>query len=127
MDYAYLAQYVENGVLAELDSYVADGRLDLSGVSQSVKDSGTVNGKFYAVSTGTNAPVMLYRKDVLDELGIEMPMNPNMTQYCDIAKQVYEATGLRDTFVTSCQADNLRFRLRNYGLNLYNEDATALA
>ncbi|MFR3790534.1 MAG: ABC transporter substrate-binding protein [Blautia massiliensis (ex Durand et al. 2017)] len=126
MDYAYLAQYVENGVLAELDSYVADGRLDLSGVSQSVKDSGTVNGKFYAVSTGTNAPVMLYRKDVLDELGIEMPMNPNMTQYCDIAKQVYEATGLRDTFVTSCQADNLRFRLRNYGLNLYNEDATAL-
>ena len=117
---------MENGVLAELDSYVADGRLDLSGVSQSVKDSGTVNGKFYAVSTGTNAPVMLYRKDVLDELGIEMPMNPNMTQYCDIAKQVYEATGLRDTFVTSCQADNLRFRLRNYGLNLYNEDATAL-
>lgn len=126
MDYAYLAQYVENGVLAELDSYVADGSLDLSGVSDSVKESGTVNGKFYAVSTGTNAPVMLYRKDVLDELGIEMPMNPTMSEYCEISKQVYEATGLRDTFVTSCQADNLRFRLRNYGMNLYNEDATAL-
>lgn len=126
MDYAYLAQYVENGVLAELDSYVADGSLDLSGVSDSVKDSGTVNGKFYAVSTGTNAPVMLYRNDILEELGLELPMNPTMSEYCEISKQVYEATGLRDTFVTDCSADLLRFRLRNYGLNLYNDDASAL-
>ena len=90
MDYAYLAQYVENGVLAELDSYVADGSLDLSGVSQSVKDSGTVNGKFYAVSTGTNAPVMLYRNDILEELGLELPMNPTLTQYME---DVYKRQG----------------------------------
>ena len=126
MDYAYLAQYAENGVLAELDSYVEDGSLDMSNVEQSILDSGTVNDKLYAISTGTNAPVMLYRKDITDELGIEMPMNPTMSEYCEISKQVYEATGLRDTFVTSCSADNLRFRLRNYGMNLYNEDATAL-
>ena len=126
MDYAYLAQYVENGVLAELDSYVADGSLDLSGVSDSVKASGTVNGKFYAVSTGTNAPVMLYRNDILEELGLELPMNPTMSEYWEVAKAVYEATGLRDTYTTGCSADNLRFNLRNYGLNLYNEDASAL-
>ena len=126
MDYAKLAQYVENGVMAPLDDYVADGSLDLSNVAQSVIDSGSIDGKLYAVSTGTNAPVMLYRKDILDDLGIEMPMNPTMSEYTDISKKVYEATGLRDTFVTSCSADNLRFRLRNYGMNLYNEDATAL-
>ena len=33
---------------------------------------------------------------------------------------------MRDTFITDCSADILRFRLRNYGMNLYNEDATAL-
>ena len=126
MDYAYLAQYVENGVLADLTPYIEDGSLDMSNVEQSILDSGSVDGKTYAISTGTNAPVMLYRKDVTDELGIEMPMNPTMSEYCEISKQVYEATGLRDTFVTSCSADNLRFRLRNYGMNLYNEDATAL-
>lgn len=126
MDYAYLAQYAENGVLAELDSYVEDGSLDMSNVAQSVLDSGTVNDKLYAISTGTNAPVMLYRKDILDELGLSLPMNPTMSEYCEVSKAVYEATGLRDTFVTGCSADNLRFRLRNYGLNLYNEDATAL-
>ena len=126
MDYAKLAQYVENGVMAPLDDYVADGSLDLSNVAQSVIDSGSIDGKLYAISTGTNAPVMLYRKDILDDLGIEMPMNPTMSEYTDISKKVYEATGLRDTFVTSCSADNLRFRLRNYGMNLYNDDASAL-
>lgn len=126
MDYAYLSQYANNGVLAELDSYIADGSLDMSKVDQNILDSGTVNDKVYAISTGTNAPVMLYRKDILDELGLELPMNPTMSEYCEISKQVYEATGLRDTFVTGCSADNLRFRLRNYGLNLYSEDATSL-
>lgn len=126
MDYAKLAQYVENGVTAPLDDYVADGSLDLSNVAQSVIDSGSIDGKLYAVSTGTNAPCMGYRKDILDDLGIEMPMNPTMSEYTDISKKVYEATGLRDTFVTDCTADNLRLRLRNYGMNLYNDDASAL-
>lgn len=126
MDYGKLEQYVENGVIAPLDDYVAGGSLDLSNVVQSVIDSGSIDGKLYAVSTGTNTPAMLYRKDILDDLGIEMPMNPTMSEYTDIAKKVYEATGLRDNFVTNCNADNLRLRLRNYGMNLYNDDASAL-
>lgn len=126
MDYAYLSQYAENGVLAELDSYIADGTLDMSDVSENVLASGQVGGKTYAISTGTNAPVMLYRKDILDELGLTLPMNPTMSEYTTVAKAVYEATGLRDTYVTDCSAVILRIHLRNYGLNLYNEDATAL-
>lgn len=53
-------------------------------------------------------------------------MNPTMSEYTTVAKAVYEATGLRDTYVTDCTAVILRIHLRNYGLNLYNEDATAL-
>ena len=126
MDYAYLSQYAENGVLAELDSYIADGALDMSDVSENILKSGQVGGKTYAISTGTNAPVMLYRKDIVDELGLTLPMNPTMSEYTTVAKAVYEATGLRDTYVTDCTAVILRIHLRNYGLNLYNEDATAL-
>lgn len=126
MDYAYLAQYVENGVLADLTPYIEDGSLDMSNVEQSILDSGSIDGKTYAISTGTNAPVMLYRKDVTDELGIEVPMNPTLTEYMDIAKQVYEATGLRDTFITGCTAANLNFYLRNYGMNFYNDAGDGL-
>lgn len=126
MDYAYLVQYAENGVLAELDSYVEDGSLDMSNVEQSILDSGSVDGKLYAISTGTNAPVMLYRKDIVEELGLELPMNPTLTEYMDVAKAVYEATGLRDTFITGCTAANLNFYLRNYGMNFYNDDGDGL-
>lgn len=126
MDYAYLSQYAENGVLSELDSFIASGALNVSDVSENILKTGQVSGTTYAISTGTNAPVMLYRKDVLDELGLTLPMNPTMSEYCAISKQVYEATGLKDTFITDCSADILRFRLRNYGMNLYNDDATAL-
>ena len=56
MDYAYLAQYVENGVLADLTPYIEDGSLDMSNVEQSILDSGSIDGKTYAISTGTNGP-----------------------------------------------------------------------
>ena len=89
MDYAKLAEYVENGVTADLSSYIADGSLDMSNVEQNILDSGTVDGKVYAISTGTNAPVMLYRKDILDELGLSLPMNPTMSEYIEVSKKVY--------------------------------------
>ncbi|MDO5377522.1 MAG: extracellular solute-binding protein [Clostridia bacterium] len=126
MDYAYLSQYAENGVLAPLDGYIADGSLDMSNVSENVVASGQVKGTTYAISTGTNAPAMLYRKDILDELGLTLPMNPTMSEYSAVAKAVYEATGLRDTYVTDCSAVIFRIHLRNYGLNLYNDEGTAL-
>ena len=45
MDYAKLAEYVENGVTADLSSYIADGSLDMSNVEQNILDSGTVDAK----------------------------------------------------------------------------------
>lgn len=126
MDYAYLSQYAQNGVLAELDSYIADGTLDLSKVSDAIITSGQVNGKTYAISTGSNAPVMLYRKDLVEEAGVELPMNPTMSQYIEVAKAVFEKTGMQDIYISEASAHMLRFYLRNYGMNLYNEDASAL-
>ncbi len=126
MDYAYLAQYASNKVLAELDSFIASGELDVSDVSDSILTSGQIDGVTYALSTGTNAPVLLYRRDLVEAAGVELPMNATMSEYVAVSKAVYENSGMRDTFVTDCSADLLRFRLRSYGLNLYNDDATAL-
>lgn len=126
MDYAYLSQYAENGVLAELDSYIADGSLDLSKVSDAIIGSGQIGGKTYAVSTGSNAPVMLYRRDLVEQAGVELPMHPTMSEYISVAKAIYEKTGMKDIYISEASVHTLRFRLRNYGLNLYNEDASAL-
>lgn len=126
MDYAYLSQYAQNGVLASLDDYIASGDLDVSDVAENVLASGRIGGKTYALSTGTNAPVMLYRKDLVREAGVEIPLDPTLSEYIAVSKAVYEKTGMRDTYIVGGNADNLRFMLRNYGMNLYNEDASAL-
>ena len=55
MDYQYLNQYAQSGVLADLTPFFESGAIDVSNVAQSVIDSGAVNGTVYALSTGTNA------------------------------------------------------------------------
>ena len=93
MDYQYLNQYAQSGVLADLTPFFESGAIDVSNVAQSVIDSGAVNGTVYALSTGTNALATFYRKDVLDEAGVEMPMEPTIDEFYEIAATVYDKTG----------------------------------
>lgn len=90
MDYQYLNQYAQSGVLADLTPFFESGAIDVSNVAQSVIDSGAVNGTVYALSTGTNALATFYRKDVLDEAGVEMPMEPTIDEFYEIAATVYD-------------------------------------
>lgn len=124
MDYQYLTQYAQNGVLADLTPYLESGAIDVTNVAESVLTSGQVGDKIYALSTGTNALATFYRKDVLDEAGIEMPMEPTLEQFSEIAAQVYEKTGrTQDTLVGK---DALRNLLRSYGLQLFNDAGDGL-
>ena len=126
MDYGYLSQYAENGVLAPLDEYIASGLLDMTNVSENVLASGSVNGNVYAISAGTNVPVLMYRKDLAEQAGIEVILEPTYAEYIEMSKAVYEKTGQKDMVVTSGAVDFLRFRLRDKGLALYSEDGLSL-
>lgn len=124
MDYQYLTQYAQSGVLADLTPYFESGAIDVTNVAESVITSGQVGDKIYALSTGTNALATFYRKDVLDEAGIEMPIEPTLEQFSDIAAQVFEKTGrTQDTLVGK---DALRNLLRSYGLQLFNDEGNGL-
>lgn len=124
MDYQYLTQYGQSGVLADLTPYYESGAIDVSKVAESVLTSGQVGGKNYGLSTGTNALATFYRKDVLDEAGLEMPMEPTLEGFADLSRQVYEKTGrTQDTLVGK---DALRNLLRSYGLQLFNEEGNGL-
>ena len=66
----------------------------------------------------------LYRQDVLDEAGLETPMEPTLESFAELAAQVYEATGrTQDTLVGK---DALRNLLRAYGLDLFNLEGNGL-
>ncbi|MBR4503150.1 MAG: extracellular solute-binding protein [Clostridia bacterium] len=94
MDHAYLAQYSQAGVLEVLNPYFESGAIDISDVAQGVIDAGKCGGdEVYALSTGTNALVTMYRKDVLDQAGVVMPMEPTIEELAELSRKVYEATG----------------------------------
>ncbi len=92
-DYALVEQWVEAGDLLDLTPYVESGALDLSGIPQSIIDTGKVGDGLYAICAGVNAPAMLYNKTLTDELGITVPDNLTWDEFVSISKQIYEAKG----------------------------------
>lgn len=126
MDYAYIMQYARSGVLEPLDPYIEAGKLNIDDIAETVVDSGRVDGNIYAIATGTTAPVLMHRKDLVEQVGMELSMQPTLEEYIAVSKAIYEQTGHTDDYITQLGIEDLRNRVRNYGLNLYNEESNGL-
>ncbi len=122
MDYSYVAEYVANGQLMDLTPYVESGLLDVSNVDEGILESGSIDGKLYAVCAGVNAPSLFYNKTLLDELGITVKDCMTLEEFQDIARQVYEKSGVK-TDVAYGGGDNfMPYTLRSNGtVQLFNE------
>lgn len=88
MDGKYLAEYAGRGALADLGS--AEG-LDVSGLSAADLDAGKMDGKLYAVSTGSNAFAVLANPALFKQAGVELPDDQTWTweDYAEIGRQVH--------------------------------------
>lgn len=124
MDYAYLTQYADNNVLADLTPYYDNGMIDISDAAASMIESGKVDGIPYAIPTGSNALVWMYRPDVLEAAGLTMPEKMTQEELIEMFRVVYEKTGRTQNAPIS--QDNVRNTARGFGGNLYNDEGTAL-
>lgn len=97
---AYMGSFIEGGMLVDLTPYVQNGTLDVSKVSQNVLDTGVVDGALYGVSAGTNAPALVYNKTLLDANGITVKDGMTLEEFCVLAKEIYDKTGVK-TAVTN--------------------------
>ncbi|NMN01035.1 ABC transporter, extracellular substrate binding protein [Bifidobacterium sp. DSM 109958] len=122
MDYSYLQQYVDNGLLEPLDDYIANGTIKTDGIDKGVLASGQLGGKQYAISSGSSSPAMLVNQTVLDQAGITLPEHMTVDQFKDIARQVYEKTGYRTNFRYYDGVDLLEYTLRGKGKVLYGNN-----
>lgn len=95
MDYAYLAQYAEAGLLLPLDEYVANGLMDMSNVAENTYMSGAINGELYAIPCGVNSNCYVYDKKVAAEAGVTIDKQMTWDEMLDAFKTVYEKTGKR--------------------------------
>ena len=114
-DYAYLEQWVDAGDLMDLTPYVESGALDVSGIPQTIIDTGKVGDGLYALCAGVNAPAFLYNKTLTDELGITVPENLTWDQFADISKQIYEAKGIGVIYGEGNSENPLTYYARGLG------------
>lgn len=123
MNYSsYLEQYVKSGLLEDLTPYVEQGLLDVSEIDQGILDSGSVDGKLYAVCSGVNVPALIYNKTLTDELGIEIKNNMTIDEFMDISRQIYEKSGVKTDLAYGNAESMMDYILRGEGINqLYKE------
>ncbi len=98
MDYSYLTQYQKSGQLADLSEYITSGLIDTSKIPESIIESGSIDGKCYAISLGSNAPMMVYDKAIVEKAGVTIPEQPTIEELYDISKTIYEKTGTKTYF-----------------------------
>lgn len=121
MDYKYLEQYVSNGLLTDLSSYVEDETLDVSAVSDTILDSGKVGEGLYAIPLGINAPALMYNKTLLDENGIEVKDNMTMEEFEELCKTIYEKTGYKTDLFYGNGDPFLEYMMRSEDATLYGD------
>ncbi|MEO8612230.1 MAG: extracellular solute-binding protein [Chloroflexota bacterium] len=93
-DYAYLAEWSKRDLLAPLDPFFDSKAIDVSDVAQSVLDSGTVDGKVYGLSLGTNSQSFILDTDAFAKAGVDLPAADwTWKDFEDIAMKLHEKLG----------------------------------
>ncbi len=118
-DYAYLQQYQQSDQLADLSQFIDSGLIDTSRVAASIIQSGSVGGTCYGISLGSNAPIMIYDKGLVEEAGVEIPQQLTYDDLYTIGEQVYNATGSKTLFDAS--VNMLQIVARTDGALLFGE------
>lgn len=122
MDYAYLNQYAGSGLLYDLSEFTKDGTIDTSKWNQSMVNSGTVDGKLYAVCAGINAPCMIYDKAITDAAGVTIKDNMTLDEFVQAAKTIYEKTGYKTNVEYGEATGVFTTWLRSDGVVFFTDD-----
>ncbi|WP_219413547.1 ABC transporter substrate-binding protein [Pseudonocardia nigra] len=87
----------KNGWLEDLAPYAEqDADYDVEDILPTVRKGLGSDGKLFAVPFSGESSMLMYRKDLFEAKGIEMPANPSWTQVAQLAAQVEdEAQGIQ--------------------------------
>mgnify|MGYP000270057962 CR=1 FL=1 len=82
-------QFGRNGWLVDLNEYAeGDEGYMLDDIIPAVRDGLSYEGGLYAAPFYAESSFVMYRKDVLDEAGIEMPYQPTWDEVAEIARTI---------------------------------------
>jgi sorbitol/mannitol transport system substrate-binding protein len=82
-------QFGKDGHITDLTSTASsDTTYDLDDIIPSVRNALSYKGRLYASPFYGESSFLMYRKDVLENAGIEMPAKPTWTQVAEIARTI---------------------------------------
>lgn len=128
MDYQYLNQYMNTGLLYDLSEFVDDGTIDTTNWNQNMINAGTMDGKLVAVCAGINAPALVYDKAITDQAGVTIKDNMTNDEFIEVSKTIYEKTGYKTNIQYGTAQEIFSYWCRSDGKILFNTgkvDATA--
>lgn len=128
MDYQYLNQYMNTGLLYDLTEFTKDGTLDTSKWNKNMINAGTMDGKLVAVCAGINGPALVYDKAITDKAGVTMKDNMTNDEFIAACKTIYEKTGYKTNIQYGTAQEIFSYWCRSDGKILFNTgkvDATA--
>ena len=125
MDYRYIFEYARRNQLADLSGFVGK-ELQLGNFDSVQLDSGKVDGNLYGISLGANSMSHVYKKTVLDGVGVKLPDSSEWTtnEWVAIGKDVKGKLpqGMYFAENMAFQEPRLQTWLRALGRDVYTAD-----
>lgn len=128
-DYAYMLQFVERDILADLTPYIDSGVINLDNVNESFLSGGRVDGKLFGISLGTNAVCLVYDTAVLKAAGVDESELVDWTwsDFERISEKIYDATGKQTMpFFTTDPKVGFDNMIRQTGASTFAKDGKSL-
>ncbi|MBB3112447.1 multiple sugar transport system substrate-binding protein [Paenibacillus phyllosphaerae] len=125
MDVSYLSQYGSLELLEDLTSYIDQGLIDTTHISESTLAGGKMGNKLYGFNLGVNALYTVYDPQVFQASGLQPPEADWTWDDLEAMGSVVKGTG---TYVGTDLTPEQFFAyyLRQHGKNLYAADGTKL-
>lgn len=128
MDYLYLTTYAKNNSLADLQEFIDNGTIDVSGIDENLLQTGSVDGKMAAMVLSTSLLNVGYNPAVLQEAGVEEPTSDwtwnDFVAMCETIQSKTDKYGVSMDSVADTNIFN--YWVRQQGGSLFSDDNKSL-
>ena len=128
MDYLYISTYAKNNSIADLQPYIDDGTIDVSGIDEALLNSAKINGKMSGLVLSTSLVTFPYNPEVLQAAGVEAPEAGWTWDDFIAMNQKLKEGGVTDAAVINPSLDtNLyNYWVRQHGEQLFSDDQKSI-
>ncbi len=128
MDYLYISTYAKNNSLADLNEFIENGTIDVSGIDENLLNTGSIDGKMSGLVLATSLLSVGYNPAVLAEAGVEMPDSSwTWSDFVELNKKIKDTTGKYGASMGPVEDTNIfNYWVRQHGASLFSEDNKSL-